>query len=115
MGQEWIDDYAKQPEEYEHECLRLIRSYYERDDHQEAMLKYAGRVFLKADLEDSYPYTQLVVMYRYQNESSPRRIAFPLWSDEWVNEASGKRWRTSPLHLIDIITANLDEPGNLPN
>ena len=115
MEQGWFEDYAQHPEEYERECLRLIRSYYERHENQEAMMAYAGRVFISADLEDSYPYTQLVVMYRYQNEPSPRRIAFSLWSDAWMNEASGKKWRMSPLHLIDVITASLDEPGDPPN
>jgi hypothetical protein len=112
MDQEWLDEYAEHPEEYERECLDLIRSYYQRPGNQEGMMTYAGRVFLEAHLEDSYPYTLLVVLYRYLNEASPRRVAFPLWSDEWVYEASGKKWRDSPLHLIDIITANLDEPGD---
>jgi hypothetical protein len=115
MNRDWFDGYAEHPQEYERECLDLIRSYYQRPGNQEAMMAYAGRVFLQADLEDSYPYTQLVVLYRYLNEESPRRVAYPLWSDEWVNEASGKKWRTSPLHVIDIITANLDAPGDPAN
>jgi hypothetical protein len=53
----------------------------------------AGRVFVEAHLEESYPFTQLVILYRYLNETSPRRIAYSLWSDEWVDETPDGRWR----------------------
>ena len=115
MNEDRADAHAEHPEEYERECLELIRSYYQSPENQEAMMTDAGRVFVEAHVEDSYPYTQLVVLYRYLNETSPRRIAFPVWSDEWVIELPDGRRRMSPLNVIDIITTNLDEPGDPAN
>ena len=100
------------PEAYEQECLRLMREYYTRPGGAEQMRVNNARVYLGADLEESYPYTRLVVRVWDEIDRTEATVGFPLWSDEWILDVPGKGpVRARPLGVINIITANLDEPN----
>ncbi len=100
------------PGAYEQECLKLIRGYYARPGNAEEMRANNARLYLGAALEETYPYTSLVVRVRDEIDGSKRSISFPIWSDEWVLDVPGKGpMRATPLGVINIITANLDEPN----
>jgi hypothetical protein len=100
------------PEPYEQECLKLIREYYARPGNAEEMRANNARMYLGADLEEIYPYTRLVVRVRDEIDGSKVSISFSIWSDEWVLDVPGKGpTRATLLGVINIITANLDEPN----
>jgi len=109
------DEYEKNPEEYERQCLEALQDYYHRPQAAEGMKKYANRVFLGARLEGRYPDTRLIVTYRYEGWEEEREVSYRLWSDAFVDQSPllppPHRFRWSPTHFVDIITADLDAPG----
>jgi hypothetical protein len=97
---------------YEQECLRLTREIFANPHNLEEMRVNNARVFLGADLAETYPYTRLVVRFRDELDGKEGTTSFLLWSDDWVEDVPGKgRVRRDPLGVIDIITTNLAEPN----
>jgi hypothetical protein len=100
------------PRRYEEECLEWLLRYYSNPAAQETMVAFAGRRFLGARLEGGFPDTALVVSLGYGAGRSDSEVRYRLWVDDWVDEGpNGERHRMSPSALIDILTVDLDSPG----
>jgi len=105
-------DGPQEPEAYERECLRLLLEYFKWPGNSEMTRSNTGRIFVGADLEDSYPYTQLVVHFIDDVTGAQENVKFSIWSDVWVADVPGigpRRFR--PRGMIEHITTNLEEPN----
>ena len=97
---------------YEEECLEWLLRYYSNPATQQKMAKFAGRRFVGARLDGRFPDTALVVTLGYGEGHPDSEVRYRLWVDDWVDEGpSGERHRMSPSALIDILTVDLDSPG----